>query len=400
MIRGRNVDRHPTTAHWALPPDDRSPLPEPLRRVNLRELEARPLRFEHHLMVVGRVGSAQLEIATASEPLFFAHRNISDEYAVPLPSGDTMGDTFPFRTFLSAFDTGADVARINHRVGQLVLHPHGLLHWPGRLRPPFEPFEFAPGMRRTGLTLVFCASRPTAPARTRPLFVSAGLDGAVKAYTDAAVPFLLADLVAEPSRVLGVVGDATMSLVCDAGAIAPKHGAYVVVLEPGEASDAFAADLVYVPPGAVLDATGIARALVFESAHAAAELPPATWDKAPSPPFPVYENGASGTLPISFGDLHIDALDDHRVEVRIGAGPPAEVPRYWLARFLFRTALHQFQLGYLETYGGFYYDDAGPSIVFGLRGGGSTSITRDEANAVVETLYRAVAPPGYIERVV
>jgi hypothetical protein len=393
------VERHPTTAHWALPPADRPSLPEPLRRVNLRALEARPLRFEHHLMVVGRVGSAQLEIATASEPLFFAHRNISDEYAVPLPSGDGMADTFPFRTFLSAFDSGVDVARINHRVGQLVLHPHGLLHWPGRLRPPYRPFEFAPGMRRTGLTLVFCASRPTAPATTRPLFVSAGLDGATKAYGDASVPFVLADLASEPSRVVGVVGDATMSLVCEPGEIAAKQGAYVVVLEPRAGADLFAADLIYVPPGTVLDGAGIARALVFESAHAPAELPPPTWDKAPSPPFPVFEDGAAGSLPISFGELHMEALDEATVDVRIGDGAPAQVPRYWLARFLFRTALHQFQLGYLETYGGFYYDDSGPSIELGLRGGGRTRITRDEANAVVETLYRAVAPPGYLERI-
>jgi hypothetical protein len=133
--------------------------------------------------------------------------------------------------------------------------------------------------------------------------------------------------------------------------------------------------------------------------HAPAELPPATWDKAPSPPFPVYEDGVAGTLPISFGELHIEALDDATVEVRIGDGPAAQVPRYWLARFLFRTALHQFQLGYLETYGGFLYDDSGASIVFGLRGAGRASITRDEANAVVETLYRAVAPPGYVERI-
>lgn len=394
------MDRHPTTAHWTLPPADRPPLPAPLRRINLRELEARPLRFEHHLMVVGRIGGAQLEIATASEPLFFAHRNISDEYALPLPSGDAMGDLFPFRTFLSAFDTGADVARINHRVGQLVLHPHGLLHWPGRLRPPYEPFEFAPGMRRTGLTLVFCASRPTAPTTTRPLFISAGLEGAAKAYTAAPVPFLLADLAAEPSRVVGVVGDATMSLMCAPGTLAPTNGAYVVVLEPGPDGIAFPGDLIYVPPGALLEGSGIARALIVESAHAPAELPPATWNKPPSPPFPVYEDGAPGALPISFGELHIEAVDDQRVEVRVGDGAPSEVPRYWLARFLFRTALHQFQLGYLETYGGFYYDDAGPSIAFGLRGVGHTTITRDEANAVVETLYRAVAPPGYIERVV
>ena len=57
-------------------------------RTNLLELASRPGRFEHHLTVVARVGDAQLEIATASEPLYFAHVNVSDEYAMALPTGD------------------------------------------------------------------------------------------------------------------------------------------------------------------------------------------------------------------------------------------------------------------------------------------------------------------------
>jgi hypothetical protein len=40
-----------------------------VRRTNLRALAARPGRFEHHLVVVARAGDAQLEMATASEPL-------------------------------------------------------------------------------------------------------------------------------------------------------------------------------------------------------------------------------------------------------------------------------------------------------------------------------------------
>src|SRR5690606_14265154 len=84
---GSEMERHPITKSWALPPSDRAPLPAPLLRTNVRALAARPGRFEHHLVVVARIGAAQLEQATASEPLYFAHANVSDEYALPLTTG-------------------------------------------------------------------------------------------------------------------------------------------------------------------------------------------------------------------------------------------------------------------------------------------------------------------------
>ncbi len=76
--------RHPATSTWRFPPADRPPLPAPLERVNLRELVARPERFEHHLIVCATLGRVQLEIVTASEPLYFGHVNFSDEYALAL----------------------------------------------------------------------------------------------------------------------------------------------------------------------------------------------------------------------------------------------------------------------------------------------------------------------------
>ncbi len=60
-----SVARHPTTKTWTFPPE-RAP---DANRTNLKELAARPERFEHHLTVVARLGVAQLEIATASEPV-------------------------------------------------------------------------------------------------------------------------------------------------------------------------------------------------------------------------------------------------------------------------------------------------------------------------------------------
>ena len=224
-------ERHPTTSHWIFPPADRAPLPGELSRTNLRELEARPDRFEHHLMVVGRVGIAQLEIATASEPLYFAHRNISDEYVVPMTTGDAMAEMMPVRVFVADFDSGADLGRIVHRANQMVLHPYGMTHWPGRLRPPYETFQFAPGLRRCMFSLVICASRPSPPPPDRPLLVTEGLEADVKAYTDTPVPFLLADLRREGARELGRIGDAAIELVVAPERVAPRHGGYLVVIE-------------------------------------------------------------------------------------------------------------------------------------------------------------------------
>jgi hypothetical protein len=387
------MDRHPTTAHWRFPDPGRPAPPAPLRRTNLRELAARPDRFEHHLVVVATVGDAQLEIATASEPLYFAHRNFSDEYALPLATGDPLADGFPFRTFLMEFASAADVARINHKVEQLVLHPWGLLHWPGKLRPPWSVMAMPPGMRRCGLSAVFCASRPTAPA-DRPLFVSAGNDGACKSYAGD-VPFLLADVRQEASRLVAMVGDADMELLVAPAQVAPPLGGYLLIID-GD-GPWFPCDLVWIPRGARVDGAGIGRALLLTSGSDAPPPPP-SWDQLPPPPFAVYEHAPAGDLPFELGDLTVEAISAELARVRIG-GSDAEVPRYWLARMLFRAALHDFRLGWVETYGGFTCDDAGLAEVrLGLRGGRSVALPRARAAAAVEALYRAVAPAGYVER--
>jgi hypothetical protein len=77
----------------------------------------------------------------------------------------------------------------------------------------------------------------------------------------------------------------------------------------------------------------------------------------------------------------------------------ARVPRYWLARTLFRIGLHRPLLGYVETYGGFFFDDreAGHHRI-GVRGLGEIALSPPESLRLVETLYRAVAPDGYSER--
>jgi len=386
--------RHPNTEHWQFPPADRAPLDAPLQRTNLRELEARPGRFEHHLMSVGSIGPVQLEVATASEPLYFAHRNISDEYALPLTTGDAMSDSFPFRTFLSSFDDHKDVGRINHKVNQVVLHPYGFLHWPGRLRPPYKPFEFAPGMRRCGMSVVMCSAAPTVPEE-RPLFLSAGCESGPKQYGDTAVPFMIADVTVESDRVVARVGECTLQLVVSPESVAPERGGYVLVVE-GQGAH-FPGDLIYVPAGATLSGVGVGRALVFSGDTSQADAPPATWSQVPDAPFPVYEEGVAESLPLAVAGIEFAAAGEDTVSIAIG-DDSADVPRYWLARFLFRLGLHQFRLGYLESYGGFYYDDADDVVSFGIRAGGKVSISRADAAAVVERIYRAVAPSGYVER--
>ena len=390
------IARHPAAAAWSFLPADR-PSPGGMRRTNLRELAARPGRFEHHLVVVARAGGAQLEIATASEPLYFGHVNVSDEYAIALRTGDDTTDRFPLRTFLTDAGTRQDVARYNHRVGDLVLHPLGLMHWPGRLRPPFEPFVFPRGMRRCGLSLVFCASSPTSPGK-RPLGVTAGREADAKSYAERAPPLVLRELQREGAATLARVGDASLTLVVRPRALAMPRGAYVVVLESDPESPHHACDLIHVSRGATLDAAGIARALVFAPEKGDVEAPPSSWDEVATPRMAPFEDAPRTPLPVSHGGIDVTALGDSRVTVAVGASQGV-VPRHWLARMLFRIALHPPVLGYVETYGGFFYDDrAGGSVRLGLRGGGEVVLGHEEAMRLVEVLYRAVPPEGYTER--
>jgi hypothetical protein len=358
-----NVTIHESSRTWKIPPPSGDP-----HRTSLRALAARPERFEHHLMVVARIGDVQLELATASEPLYFAHANVSDEYALPLPTGDAELDVMPFRVFLSDVDDGEDVARIVHRAGDLVLHPYGYLHWPGRLRPPFDP-PLMPA-RRAVLSLVMCACRPTSPVE-RPLIVSRKDDAKI---SRGAPPLACVEL-ASVEGVVARVGHATLAMVDRAE---PARGGYAVIVEDAE--------LVYLAPGERLDQ----RALLFSCDSIDADPPPPSWRRAPEPPFEPLPHGAA-SLPWSKEGIDVRAIDDRSCAITIGA--TAIVPRYWLARMLFRVALHGFALGYVETYGGFYYDDR-DGWAFGVRGGSRAAIDRDD----VESLYRAVAPPGYRER--
>lgn len=387
--------RHPTTKTWVFPE------PATGDRINLRELAARFDRFEHHLIVVARIGSVQLELATASEPLYFAHVNISDEYAVALPTGDPLLDAFPLRTFITDRD-GTDVARYNHKAGDLVLHPVDYAHWPGKLRPPYEGMAIPPGMRRAGLSLVYCANVPT-PSIARPAPLDGKRASDVKSYTAAPLTLSLADLLYGPTGTVASVGGTkldlftnplphptnTASSMVSLGLSFP-NGAWIVVLV-GERP----CELTRVAPRVTFDPNGIERALIFYSADQPPDPVPESWRTLPAPAFAPFEDAAPGELPFHHGELRVEAAGDLAI-VRI-SDSVAETPRYWFARMLFRIGLHDLRLGYIETYGGVYVDDT-TDLRIGIRGGASITIPRAEALGVIERLYRSVAPPNYRER--
>ena len=111
-----------------------------------------------------------------------------------------------------------------------------------------------------------------------------------------------------------------------------------------------------------------------------------------------FEDAPRAELPLSSQGIEVTAVDEDRVAVAI-AGRSAVMPRHWLARMLFRIALHPPVLGYVETYGGFFYDDRSPGAVrVGLRGGGEVVLAHADAMRLVEALYRAVPAEGYTER--
>jgi hypothetical protein len=409
-LEDESIERHPTARTWVFPRPKRPLLPNGVERTNLREIAARPARYEHHLMVCATVDGVQLEIATASEPLYFSHINLSDEYALALPTGDELIDRFPLRTFLSDPTTGEDVGRYNHRIGDLVLHPDGLLHWPGRLRPPYEPFDFPPGMRRCGLSLVYCASVPTkstASAFQRPL----GREEDAKAYVTPAPPMLLASTRGLPG-VLASIGRTVLELLEVPDLIAPPHGGWLVVLEAAAGSAHAACDLLRIPEGSSLDGAGIVRALLLASTEVGPDPVPATWSEVAAPPFAPHEEGVAGTLPLEIegaaateGDgaaLRIEEVSATVASIAIG-DTKVEVPRYWAARMLHRVALHGLRVGYVETYGGFFIDDRQDALRVGARGPkgnppAAILLPRAAALTAIERMYRAIAPQGYRER--
>jgi hypothetical protein len=362
--------RHPLARHWRAP----------VGAMNLLELASRPERFEHHLVVVARIGGVQLEVATASEPLYFGHRNISDEYALALTTGDDLVDKFPLRTFVS--DARGDVGRYNHRTGELILHPLGFSHWPGRMRPPYEMPAIPPGMLRSVVSLVYCANVPTPTSGV--VVPIADADGRAKPYVTPAPPMSIVD-VRTHAGVIAKIADTTLEVVT--GTAAPPRGGWVVDLETLEVRR--------LAPG---DSVALTRGLVFSSRDREPDPIPPAWAALPAPPFAPLEDAPRGALPFTHGPLTVVERGPAIAAVTL-EDAIAEVPRHWLARTLFRLGLHDLRLGQIETYGGMTFDDhAGGDLDVGL-GEATFRIPRADALAFVERFYRAVAPPSYRERI-
>jgi hypothetical protein len=208
------------------------------------------------------------------------------------------------------------------------------------------------------------------------------------------------------------VGTTTLAIVDNPTTLGP-NGGWLVVLSLASASPGTGAsdtggapgvaplaplDLLRIAPSSRVP-PGIARALVF-SGDAPPDPVPPSWTSLPPPPFPVFEDAPRGALPFVHDGLRVEERSPSTVAVLV-EDAVAEVPRYWLARMLFRIALHDLRLNYVETYGGFFVDDARADVELGLRIGDrrvAIPIARAEAPAVLERLYRAVAPDGYRER--
>ena len=151
----------------------------------------------------------------------------------------------------------------------------------------------------------------------------------------------------------------------------------------------------------------MALGVAFEASETS-EPPPAVWRAPPPVVFARFEDGSPGSLPVAIDELVFEEIDDATVGVRVGSHPATKVPRYWLARTLFRIAQHIGvadiarldapvpRLGYVETYGGFLYDDS-DGFRLGVRGLGTVEVVRERVLGTLEMLYRSVAPPGYRE---
>ncbi|MCA9772341.1 MAG: hypothetical protein KC466_08025 [Myxococcales bacterium] len=150
---------HRGCAHWVIEPgvlEPHAPEAARLELMNLRAFAAAPDRLEHFLEPVARIDDCILENATASEPLFFGHVNVSDEFNFLMRTGDVLMDHGRGRTFFFHPETGALIGYTLAGAGDVVLHPQGLVHWPGQLKDPFTPVPQG-DERRKLFTIVYCS---------------------------------------------------------------------------------------------------------------------------------------------------------------------------------------------------------------------------------------------------
>ncbi len=126
--------------------------------MNLRARAGAKVRLEHILEIVMRIDDTVIEMATASEPLYFGHSNWGDEYNLLFLTGDDMADAFPGRTVFTDTDSAEQLGYVKCANGTMTVHPVGMSHWPGKLKEPHKIFNPPDELRRKVFAAVFCTA--------------------------------------------------------------------------------------------------------------------------------------------------------------------------------------------------------------------------------------------------
>lgn len=154
--------RHPGCRHWSIEPgrlEPRAPEAGRLELLNVKAFAAAPDRVEHWLQPVARIGDCVIESATSSEPLYFAHVNVSDEFNILMPTGDVILDHAKGRTFFFDAETDDVLGYTMAGAGDVLVNPVGVAHWPGQLKDPYTRIPEAEERRKL-FALVYCSLTP------------------------------------------------------------------------------------------------------------------------------------------------------------------------------------------------------------------------------------------------
>ncbi len=167
---------HPNCKFWKIKPGTFTPEPgvevvqmdafrdpvDPHRArfgwMNLRARAGSVNRLEHILEIVMRIDNTVIEMATASEPLYFGHSNWGDEFNLLFLTGDDLADQFPARTVFTDTETGEQLGYVKCPNGCMTVHPVGISHWPGMLKEPHKIFNPPDELRRKVFAAVFCSA--------------------------------------------------------------------------------------------------------------------------------------------------------------------------------------------------------------------------------------------------
>lgn len=293
---------HPAARFWPIKPGRIEPAAgvKGFSILNLKVWAANPKQLEHRLTILAEIGDSVIEVVTASEPLYFGHVNYSDEFNLVYPLGLAPLDGIFVQTYLMDPDTGASLGHYESSVGDIVVHPVGICHWPGympnteKFRPPRAE------MRMRILSMVYCAKGPVkyndsaqpnklgkldwAPVEMHPDFANLKLRVPGGKFTDEralaragviALPLLMADRNRREDDPVAVarVGETRWDLIVSAGgpkkAFVSDEKSYVItyhgsprleLLGPGDATVGKAqmesADMVEIPAGHGFRITG------------------------------------------------------------------------------------------------------------------------------------------------